>query len=317
MTVSPNLPVSTPPAADWQPLPVPHNLLGESPVWHAQEQVLYWCDIPGQRLHRWDPQRANHSEWPLDSEPGCLAPIAGGGLLLALRRGLVRFNPEDGVSNDVLAPPYDTTQQRFNDGKVDPSGHLWVGTLHEPRDRPAAVLYRLGPQGLDVMGTECTVSNGLAWSPDGRTAYWADTWAHCVYAMDLDTNGKPIGSRRLWRSFDRRDPLYPQRYGGRPDGAAMDVQGHYWVAMFEGSQLLRLSPEGQTVARLPLPVCCPTMPCFGGADGRTLFLTTARYNRSAEELSAHPLSGQVLQLRVDVPGCPIPMLNPDTLPTLP
>lgn len=301
-------------AADWKPLPVPPDLLGESPVWHPHEQVLYWCDIPGQRLHRWDPQRAVHHTWPLDSEPGCLAPLAGGGLLLALRRGLVRFNPGDGTSLDLLAPPYDTGQQRFNDGKVDPHGHLWVGTLHEPRDRPAAALYRLGPHGLEVVGTDCTVSNGLAWSPDGRAAYWADTWAHVIYAIDLDPAGRPTGARRPWRRFDHRDPTQAQPYGGRPDGAAVDREGHYWVAMFEGRQLLRLSPDGRTVQRLPLPVCCPTMPCFGGVDGRTLYLTTARYNRSPEELAAHPLSGHVLQLRVEVPGCPIPLLNPDTLP---
>lgn len=304
--------------AAWQALPVPANLLGESPVWHPREQVLYWSDIPGRQLHRWDPARQAHRAWDLESETGCLAPLASGGLLLAQRRGLVKFDPDSGHSQRWLAPPYDPAHERFNDGKVDPHGRLWVGTIYEPRQPALATLMRLDRSGLQVVARDCTVSNGLAWSPDGRTAYWSDTTAHCIYAFDLDAQGLPRGERRVWHAFARRDAEAPiEAYGGRPDGAAMDAEGHYWSAMFEGQRLVRIAPSGEVVESLPLPVRCPTMPCFGGPDGRTLFITTARHNRPQDELAQQPLAGCVLYRRVEVPGAPIPMADEAFLPPLP
>jgi sugar lactone lactonase YvrE len=149
------------------------------------------------------------------------------------------------------------------------------------------------------------VSNGLGFSPDGRTAYWADTKAHVVFAFDVDGHDGSLSRRRVFQQFATRADGQPLAdYGGRPDGAAVDAEGAYWVAMFEGQRLLRLAPDGAWLAELPLPVRCPTMPCFGGADLRTLYITTARDKRPADELAAQPLAGCVLQLRVDVPGLP-------------
>lgn len=151
-----------------------------------------------------------------------------------------------------------------------------------------------------------TVSNGLAWSPDGRTLYWSDTKAHVVRAFDVYAHD---GSLSRPREFARFPPKAEGQdlasYGGRPDGAAVDREGAYWVAMFEGQQLLRLAPDGRVLQSLPLPVRCPTMPCFGGPDLQTLYITTARENRPAAELAAQPLAGCVLALRVAVPGLPV------------
>ncbi len=150
-----------------------------------------------------------------------------------------------------------------------------------------------------------TVSNGLAWSPDGRTMYWSDTKAHTVYAFDVDAASGELGPRRVFASFTPKVAgASLDGYGGRPDGAAVDVEGCYWVAMFEGQRLLRLAPDGALLREVRLPVRCPTMPCFGGADLKTLYITTARENRPAAELAAQPLAGCVLSLRVDVPGLP-------------
>lgn len=300
---------------DWQPLPVAPNLLGESPVWHAQQACLYWTDIPGQTLHRWHPGQARHDHWTLTSEAGCLAPLADGRLLLAQRQGLSRFDPASGKVTVLEAPPYSPAEQRFNDGKVDTRGRLWVGTIHEPRDRPAATLYGLDQIGLRVLNSDCTVSNGLAFPADGTLAYWADTWAHRVYQLPLDSEGWPAGERAVLREFPRRphtDSL--TGYGGRPDGAAMDAEGAYWVAMFEGQCLQRLAPSGETLQVFELPVRCPTMPCFGGPNGRTLYLTTASHNRPADELESQPLAGCVLSCEVPVAGSPIPVLDPRFLP---
>ncbi|MCU7371240.1 SMP-30/gluconolactonase/LRE family protein [Paucibacter sp. O1-1] len=155
------------------------------------------------------------------------------------------------------------------------------------------------------MAEGITASNGLAFSPDGRTLLWADTKAHAVSAFDVDGHDGSLSNRRVWRQFALRDTARPiTEYGGRPDGAAMDSAGGYWLALFEGQRLLRLDPQGHTLAELPLPVRCPTMPCFGGADLRTLYITSSREKRPADELAAQPLAGGVLQMRVEVPGLP-------------
>ena len=285
-------------------LPVAPSLLGESPLWHADEQRLYWVDIPGLQLHRFDPATGRHDEWHLPSEPACCVPLLGGGLLLAMRDGLWRFDPATGQRQRVASPPYDPARQRFNDGKADAQGRFWVGTLDDRR-LPEAALYRLAGGALVRVAEGITVSNGLAFSPDGRTLYWADTKAHLVQAFDFDGDDGSLSRRRVFQQFSPRvdgEPL--SAYGGRPDGAAVDAEGAYWVAMFEGQRLLRFAPDGRLLAELPLPVRCPTMPCFGGADLKTLYITTARDKRPAAELAAQPLAGCVLQLRVDVPGLP-------------
>jgi sugar lactone lactonase YvrE len=285
-------------------LPVAPSLLGESPLWHPDEQLLYWVDIPGRLLNRYDPRHARHDAWPVPSEPASIAPLLGGGLLMAMRDGLWRFDTATGRRTRLASPPYDPQTQRFNDGKADAQGRFWVGTIDDQRE-PRAALYCLADGELRCAADGITASNGLAFSPDGRTLLWADTKAHQVQAFDLDASDGSLSRRRLFARFPLRDPAAPiSRYGGRPDGAAMDSEGGYWVAMFEGQRLLRLAPDGAVLAELALPVRCPTMPCFGGPDLKTLYITTARDKRPADELAVQPLAGRVLQCRVDVPGLP-------------
>jgi sugar lactone lactonase YvrE len=301
-------PQRVPPAAQSDALidslAAPPSRLGESPFWHPSEQCLYWCDINGRALHRHDPTTGAHSLWGFDSEPGSCAPLPGGDLLLALRDGLVRFDPTTAKTRLLAKAPYDRTQQRFNDGKADASGAFWVGTIHEPRDAPRAALYRYADGELERMGGGVTVSNGLAFSPDGRTLYWSDTTAHTIYALDMDLATGQVGARRVFAQFP--DKLQArqsgQPYGGRPDGAAVDAEGCYWVAMYEGGRLLRLSPAGELLQQIALPVLRPTMPAFGVADLRTLYVTSAAAQPGDP---AQPLAGCVLRLRADVPGLPV------------
>lgn len=290
----------------WQRLPAPPALLGESPFWHPDEAALYWCDIPGQALHRWHPGTAAHRQWALPSEPGCCAPLPDGQLLLAMRDGLFRFDPASGERACLAEPPYDPATERFNDGKADARGRLWVGTIYEPRTPPLAALYRFAGGRLDRIAGDVTVSNGLAFSPDGGTLYWTDTTAHRISALDLDGAAGTVSRQRVFAEFPLKQAGQDLRhYGGRPDGAAVDAEGAYWVAMFEGQRLLRLAPDGHLLQDVPLPVRCPTMPCLGGPDLRTLYVTTARQNRPADELAAQPWAGSVLQMRVEVPGLPV------------
>jgi len=287
------------------PAPAPAALLGESPFWHPDEQALYWCDIPGRALHRLHPADGRHQAWPLAAEPGCIAPLLSGGLMLAQRDGLFRFDTVTGERQRIAEPPYDPARQRFNDGKADPQGRFWVGTIDDQR-RPEATLYCLVRGKLEHRAGNVAASNGLAWSPDGHTQYWADTKNHLIQAMDLEPVDGSLSRQRLFARFEPKPADGDlAHYGGRPDGAAMDSEGALWVAMFEGQRLLRLAPDGTLLRDVPLPVRCPTMPCFGGPDLKTLYLTTAREKRPPAELAAQPWAGRVLQGRVDVPGLPV------------
>ena len=281
-------------------------LLGESPVWHPREQALYYCDIPGHQLQRFDPKSGDLRHWQFDTDVASLAPRLNGQLLLAMRDGLWHFDPVSGERARAAEPPYDPASERFNDGKCDPQGRFWVGTIYEPRDPPRASLSCFSHGRLERRVGGLTVCNGLAWSPDGRTIHWSDTKAHTIYAADFDGASGTLSRQRVFASFPVRQPGQALAdYGGRPDGAAMDAEGCYWVAMFEGQRLLRLSPEGEVVRETALPVRCPTMPCFGGPDLRTLYITSSRQNRPAAELVEQPFAGCVLALDVDVPGLPV------------
>jgi len=284
------------------------SLLGESPMWHPREQVLYYCDIPGKRLNRFDPASGALSHWDFDTEPGSIAPRIDGSLLVAMRDGIFSFDPASGEREKLADAPYDPAHERFNDGKADPQGRFWVGTIYEPRDPAVAALYCFSDDKLERRAEKITVSNGLAWSPDGRTMYWSDTKAHEVYAFDFDPASGELSRRRLFAGFPVKAANQDLAvYGGRPDGAAVDTEGCYWVAMFEGQRLLRLSPRGELIREVRLPVRCATMPCFGGADLKTIYLTTAREKRPVEELARQPHAGCVLSLRVDVAGLPANM----------
>lgn len=286
-------------------LPFAPSLLGESPMWQPDERQLWWCDIPGKLLNRYTPSTGAHAQWDFPSEPACCAPVPGGDLVLAMRDGIHRFHPPTGKRTRLTPPPYDPALERFNDGKADPQGRFWVGTIYEPREPAKASLYCFHDHRLNRKADGITVSNGLAFSPNGRTMFWSDTKAHTIFAFDFDAQDGSLSRRRVFAQFPLKQPGQDlSTYGGRPDGAAMDAEGCYWVAMFEGGRVLRLSPAGELLAELHLPVRCPTMPCFGGADLRTLFITTARENRPPDEIAREPLAGCVLQLRVDVPGLP-------------
>lgn len=290
--------------------------LGESPFWHPDELALYWLDIPGRSVlrTRGDIETATIERWALPTEPGCIAPARSGGFVIALRDGIYRAPTWNGPLVRMAGADYDTRTMRFNDGKCDVHGRFWAGTLNEAKDGPSAMLYCIdaraggGPH-LRPMADHATTANGLAFSPDARTLYWADTAAHVVRAWDWDADANRMSAPRVFHQFESKPahwtPGSDVPYAGRPDGATIDADGCYWVAMFEGAQLLRLSPEGQVLDALPTPVQCPTMPCFGGDDLRTLFVTSARRGRPESELALKPASGCIVATRVATPGLPV------------
>jgi sugar lactone lactonase YvrE len=275
--------------------------VGECPLWNPAEQSIYWVDIGGFTVHRVHPASGEHREWRFDSEPATLALNADGGLIVALRRGFVQLDTDTGAVTDLAPAPYDTATTRFNDGRVDAAGRFWVGTIFEPRDRLAAEMYCLekGMVTLKWSGGLMN-SNGLGFAPDNTVMYHADTAGHRVNRYAFDVASGTASEQTLFQQFDS-DKKAPN-YGGRPDGAAVDSEGAYWVAMFEGGRLLRFAPTGELLQEVALPLRCPTMMAFGGEDLRTLYITSASHGRPAQELEHYPLSGRVLSLRVDVAG---------------
>lgn len=291
--------------------------LGESPFWHPQEQRLYWVDIAARKIHRTHPPGGMVESWAMPSEPGCMAPVrtgsAASGLVIALRDGIYRAR-EWGGALTLLAPAlHDPTTSRFNDGKADPQGRFWAGTMYEPRDSARAQLFSLDcrqgrPPVLEPRAGDAITANGLAWSPDATTLYWTDTPRHTIRAWDWEAQSNTLSRERVFRQWPGKPAGWQpgmSGYGGRPDGAAVDREGNYYVAMFEGARVLKLSPTGEVLADIPVPAQCPTMPCFGDDDLQTLYVTTARHGRPADELQRWPDSGCIFSMRVEVPGLPV------------
>ncbi|HEU4850917.1 MAG TPA: SMP-30/gluconolactonase/LRE family protein [Telluria sp.] len=275
-------------------------LVGECPLWHPVEYALYWVDIDGYAVHRVHPASGKYSKWKMASEPSALA-LAEDGLLVATRTGFVHLNTTTGRITGLIASPFDTATTRFNDGRVDAMGRFWVGTLFEPRTAPAAEMYVLECGKLRrAWAGGMTNSNGLAFSPDGTSMYHADTASHRIDRYAFDLAHGTVGERHPFQAFP--DDKSAPGYGGRPDGAAVDSEGAYWIAMYEGGRILRFSPEGELLRELLVPMRCPTMVAFGGSDLQTLYITSASKGRSPEELAMYPLSGKVLCTSVDVPG---------------
>jgi sugar lactone lactonase YvrE len=307
----------------WQAITSTPDALGESPLWLADGGWLCWVDIEGRALLRMQPERSSTVErWPLPQQIGCAAPVRtaqGGdaGWVLALRDGIYRAPAWGAPLHCLLRLPYDPATQRANDGKCDALGRLWVGTVHEPADggprQPLAALYCVdarapGAPQVHRVRQGLTTANGLAWSPDGGTLYLADTPTHGIEAFGMLPGAAPqLGPARTLHRFAPKPAGWHSGlggYGGRPDGACVDAEGAYWCALYEGARVLRIAPTGEVLAEFPLPAQCPTMPCLGGADGRTLFVTTARRGRPEAELARYPQSGCVFALRVAVPGAP-------------
>ena len=295
----------------WQALSPQTYELGESPFWHPQEHMLYWVDIPGKKVLRANITGAVQA-WDMPSEPGCIAPATSGGLVLALRHGVFRAREWGGALECITTLPYDIKTIRANDGKCDALGRFWVGTIDEPKAGRAAELFSIDCRGNEPVvqrqAGDALTANGLAWSPDNRTLYWSDTPSHVVHAWDFDLAQNTLAAHRTHLQLPPKPAGWSftqTGYAGRPDGSAVDVQGNYYAAMFEGARICKFAPDGSLLAEIAAPAQCPTMPCFGGEDLQTLFLTTARHGRSAPELERYPQSGCVFAMRVDVPGLPV------------
>ena len=275
--------------------------LGECPLWSVDEQVLRFVDIKGRKVHRFDPATATLSSFETPEDVGCIGLSEGGGLIAGMRTGLFHLSDEGRVLAKLAENPEDHATSRFNDGRCDGFGRFWAGTIDEPKAGSNAHLYRYDQRGLSEMGGGLLTSNGLAFSPDNAWVYHSDTPNFVIYRYPFNGATGALGPREV---FVQLEPKDGDR--GRPDGAAIDSDGCYWTALFEGARVQRYSPDGQLIAEHPVPAKCPTMVAFGGEDLKTLYVTSARDNRPAKELETYPLSGGLFAMKTDVAGRPEP-----------
>jgi len=274
------------------------NTTGESPLWSAGEASLYWVDIPAGLIFRWRPSTGERRTWQMPSAVGSIGLREQGGLVVALRSGFHLLDLDTGALTFICHPEPELTTNRLNDGKVSPEGRFWAGTMDDrPEKEPVGSLYR-----LDI-DHECTrmaggvkVSNGLAWSPDGRTMYHSDSRGGAIFRYAYDPETGAIGSRETFVS------MRPE--WGRPDGGATDEEGCYWGSGISAGRINRFDPGGELIEYVELPITHPTMPCFGGNDGRTLYVTSLRENLSDAELAKTPQAGSVFAIRLGVAGAP-------------
>jgi sugar lactone lactonase YvrE len=273
--------------------------LGECPVWSAAEQALYWVDIRAPALCRLDPATGENRSWPMPRRIGSFGLRAAGGAVVALADGFHLVDLDTGALMFLAAPAEEVPGTRFNDGKVSPDGRFFAGTMDEERlSRPIAALYRLDPDGKPHRVVDgLIVSNGLAWSADGRTMFHSDSKAQVIWTYAYDPQHGSLGERRVLAR--------PSEQIGRPDGGATDVAGFYWSAGISAGVLNRWAPDGRLDRSIPLPCAHPTAPCFGGPDLRTIYVTSLRHDLPAAVLAAKPLSGGIFAVRVDVPGVPV------------
>ncbi|CCJ82285.1 putative cytoplasmic protein [Cronobacter dublinensis 1210] len=272
--------------------------LPECPTWDAQEQALYWADILEQEIHRYHPHSGEHRVWQFPEEVGCFALREKGGFIVALRSGIWLADERGILGRKICDNPNNPALARFNDGGTDSDGRFYAGTFWAPGDYKGALLVRVDNDlSAHVIQSDIHGANGLAFSPDKRWMYTSDTPKGVIYRTPLDEQGEP-GKREVFRTFGEGE--------GIPDGAALDVEGCYWTALFDGHRIARFSPQGEQLEEHRLPVRCPTMVCFGGADMKTLYITTTRENMEQEELAQRPLSGAIFTLETLVAGVPKP-----------
>ncbi|HEY1721733.1 MAG TPA: SMP-30/gluconolactonase/LRE family protein [Magnetospirillaceae bacterium] len=281
-----------------------HPVVGEGPTWAPEEKALYWTDIYGPMLNRFDPATGATQHWRMPAPLGSFALTKKNRAIVALKTGIHLFDFATGSLRLLHNPEGDRPDNRLNDGKVSPDGRFFVGTMYEQRPRkPEASLYRLDPDGklTRVIEGGINVSNGLAWSPDGRTMYHSDSTTAQVSAWSYDAATGAISNRREFVKTTEEE--------GRPDGAATDMEGCYWSSGVSAGVLNRFRPDGKLDRSIKMPCAAPTMPCFAGPDLKTVYVTSLREGLSAEKLSAYPMSGSIFAFEVDVPGVAIPRFD--------
>jgi sugar lactone lactonase YvrE/DNA-binding IclR family transcriptional regulator len=281
----------------WECVVPARSLLGEGPIWSTRDSALYWVDIltPSVHCHRGP---GLNTSTPLGSMVSVAVPKTSGGLLLATPSGLMGWPAPEEPLEWFSHPDSERANNRYNDGKCDRRGRLWVGSMDMGATANRGSLFKVEADGqFTRMESGLTVANGLGWSPDNRLMYFTDSFRRTIYQYEFDLDAGTLSNRR---------PLIvlgPEE--GSPDGLTVDQDGCLWVALWDAWSVVRFSPQGREVMRVRLPVPRPTSCCFGGSQLDTLYVTSASVRLSAQSLQAAPLSGSLFALQIPgVKGLP-------------
>ena len=284
------------------------NATGESPVWSTAEQALYWVDIPARRLHRWNLVDGNTQSWEADEMLACIARSSDGSWIGGMQSGVFALAPQvkGRLETRLLCSvAHAQPHMRFNDGRCDRQGRFWAGTMHldMAAGLPVGALYRYTAgqsEPLKAQISGLTVPNGLAFSPDGTLMYLSDSHPDVqkIWVFDYDTDNATPYNRRLFVDMNE--------HPGRPDGAAIDADGCYWICGNDAGLIHRFTPQGKLDRSMAVPVKKPAMCAFGGANLDTLFVTSIR---PQGDVSDQPLAGGVFALYPGVKGLPEPVFN--------
>ncbi|MFV0593785.1 MAG: SMP-30/gluconolactonase/LRE family protein [Draconibacterium sp.] len=270
--------------------------LGEGAIWNYRTGELMWVNIKGKILNFYNPSTGFNKEMLTGQMIGTVVPTESGQVLVALQNGIYTLNPETGSKKLLADPEADKPDNRFNDGKCDPAGRFWAGTLSLTGEKKAAALYRLDADTsvhkmIDGVGT----SNGIVWSADKTHMYYIDTPTRKVMGYDYDNETGDISNPKV--AVEIPDGV------GSPDGMTIDADRNLWIALWGGSAVGCFNPEtGELVRKIEVPAKNVTSCAFGDADLGTLYITTAREATSNEDLQKFPHAGGVFKIRPGVKG---------------
>ncbi|MBA3576136.1 MAG: SMP-30/gluconolactonase/LRE family protein [Sphingomonas sp.] len=270
-------------------------ILGEGPVWVEREQALYWLDIKGRRIFRLG-ETGELDQWDTPMRVGSIAPRQSGGFVAGTEDGFAWIDLDRDRFEIFHNPEPHLPDNRFNDGKTDPAGRFWAGTMDNREKQATGSLYRLDPN-LEsrVVDKDYRVTNGPAFAPDGRRMYHNDSARQTIYMFDVGTSGE-LGERRVFAQFSEGD--------GYPDGMTVDSEGCLWVAFWDGWCLRRISPDGEVIRKLEMPVQKPTSCAFGGPGLDRLYVTSARVGLDQNALEMQPCAGGLFLLETGARGVP-------------
>jgi len=269
--------------------------LAEGPCWLAERDQLAWVDIAAGLVHLFDPATGTDRALEVGQPVGAAVPTDDGRVALALRDGFSLLDLERGDVEPIVEVERELTGNRMNDGKADPAGRFWAGTMALDTRAGAGALYRLDAErSVEVMVSGVSISNGLGWSPDGRLMYYIDSPELRVDVFDFDVTSGAIANRR---------PFTEVR-GGYPDGMAVDADGGLWVAVWGGGKVLHFLPDATLSDEIELPASRVTSCCFGGPELQDLYITSAWQGMAEDQRAREPLAGAIFRSRPGVQGLP-------------
>lgn len=272
------------------------DTLGEVPLWDARRRTISWIDILKPAFHRYDPASSELLTRTPPEKLGAYALTRGDALLTGGRGGIGLWNPLSGDFERLSEPEADRPANILNDGRTDPSGRFLIASMDRMLTGPKGRLWQVDRERETqlLQDADITLPNALCWSPDGTTFYFGDSRTNFIHAYDYDVETGALSGRRLFADTSKLP--------GDVDGASVDAQGYLWNARFGGGCLIRFAPDGSVDQIVELPVSQPSHVTFGGADLKTMYITTARFRLAPEKLEAEPMSGALLALDTDVAG---------------